>query len=222
MNALKSTVAVALALCGLGAASAGHAASLDIQYVQTSGVVLSTSRSDDYLTGGMEYLDVAGHSFEAFCVELAQGHASATAGFQRFTVGGFSGQQASLLQGLFSSSYAGLNGATEKAAFQTALWEITHETSGVLNASDGSFHFDWLSLDSTAAEDAAFLAMTSGYLQAAAAYAGPARYTLTRLSSGAYQDLLTASAVPEPESYALLLAGLGVVGFVAGRRRQAR
>lgn len=32
--------------------------------------------------------------------------------------------------------------------------------------------------------------------------------------------LTTVSAVPEPESYAMLLAGLGVMGFVAKRRKQ--
>jgi hypothetical protein len=30
------------------------------------------------------------------------------------------------------------------------------------------------------------------------------------------------SAVPEPETYALMLAGLGIVGFVAARRRSQR
>ncbi|HSC64571.1 MAG TPA: PEP-CTERM sorting domain-containing protein [Caldimonas sp.] len=38
-----------------------------------------------------------------------------------------------------------------------------------------------------------------------------------------YDDMvvgLKVSAIPEPESYALLLAGLGAVGFIARRRRK--
>ena len=35
----------------------------------------------------------------------------------------------------------------------------------------------------------------------------------------AFQELQIAAAVPEPQSYALLLGGLGVIGFVARRRR---
>lgn len=33
------------------------------------------------------------------------------------------------------------------------------------------------------------------------------------------QDQLYISPVPEPETYAMLLAGLGLMGFVARRRR---
>nr|WP_195793161.1 FxDxF family PEP-CTERM protein [Roseateles sp. DAIF2] len=45
----------------------------------------------------------------------------------------------------------------------------------------------------------------------------------TNGSSGIYalSSAATAVPVPEPETYALLLAGLGVVGFVARRRKQA-
>lgn len=39
------------------------------------------------------------------------------------------------------------------------------------------------------------------------------------LSHAGYFGLNSVSAVPEPESYALLLAGLAVVGFVANRRK---
>lgn len=48
--------------------------------------------------------------------------------------------------------------------------------------------------------------------------AGNTYYSFNSFNQGTWA-FAAASAVPEPESYAMLLAGLGVVGAVAGRRR---
>lgn len=218
---------LALLLPLLASASLAQAAStLDIQFAgeDPNAPVLSTSFSDDYATGRLSYVDAGGRSFYAYCVELQQDFAPANLGMKTYTVGSFSAPQAAALQGLFSTSYAGLNSAYEQAAFQVAVWEITHEKeSGAFNVStnNGSFFFTGLSnLEAAGAADlnANFTNQVNGYLAAASDYKGPARYQLTRLDHKGFQDLVVATAVPEPSSYALLLCGMVGMGLIVRRR----
>ena len=101
-------------------------------------------------------------------------------------------------------------GATMEAAFQMAVWEIVYETGPTYNLAAGSATFAGSAgATSQAATWLATLASLSG---------GPA---LTVLSSQLAQDVIYAP-VPEPETYALMLAGLAVLGSIAKRRAKAK
>ena len=57
--------------------------------------------------------------------------------------------------------------------------------------------------------------------------AGSAQYAFSLYTNASNQDYLVATMgsvtpVPEPETYAMLLAGLGLIGFTASRRRVSK
>lgn len=212
MNARKTLAALAAA----GACLSAQA--IELQFDHLTGTVMTAgddkTTATDYTTGSLQYTTASGASFEAFCVELAQGHARQNQGLLSYGEQSFTGVTATLLQGLFSSSYGSLDSDWKRGAFQLAVWEITHETQpGPLSVSNGVFQFQFLSQTSTAAEDQAMADLANSYLNAAAGYSGPDLYTVTKLTHGNAQDLVAVSPVPEPTTYALMIGGLLVLGL---------
>jgi PEP-CTERM motif len=57
------------------------------------------------------------------------------------------------------------------------------------------------------------------FINAAGTYVLTVSGTASTLASGYTATIGTVAAIPEPETYALMLAGLAVVGFVGSRRR---
>lgn len=225
---MKSIVVASLIAAGVLASQGAFATttvSIKWQGLDTSGTKLSTLDTtissstpvtSNYATSALNYTytDTL-QSFIAYCIEPNQ--SNGRAGIARtYNVESFSGVQAQHLQGLFSTSYASLTTYNDKAAFQLAVWEMVRETGSALDVNNGSFH--------VSSSDAASLQvanLANSYLAQALAYNGPAHYALTKLTNLQAQDLITATpiaSVPEPQTYALFLSGLGFIGLLARRR----
>jgi hypothetical protein len=190
--------------------------------------------TNNYATGGLNYTDAATGSFIAYCIEPGQPFALSLDGngnpnYKTYAVDQFAGTQATLLQGLYSSSFASVyattNNGIKQAAFQLAVWEIVTENSGTLNVaqSNGNFFLKTSTLTGGALTTALEVqTLANSFLSAAQSYHGADQYSLVKLTNAVKQDLVFAtaipSAVPEPESYALFLAGLGAIGLIVRRR----
>lgn len=137
----------------------------------------------------------------------------------------FSQQAATDLGRLFTNHHAAIDltssSGTNQAAFQLAVWEIVNERSGAYSLSGGDFRATgtgsalaatWLSELSTAS--ASLYDVNIWTVQ-----------SVITTGHGYAQDVAVFSKippVPEPETYAMLLAGLGLMGFAARRKNKSR
>ena len=168
--------------------------------------------------GGFDTSVNGGASFVSYCIDLYQ-----TIGFNTPYNGysevlgsayNFANTNAnSDLAKLFSAGHL-VNDSKTSAAFQIAVWEIAYESSGLYDLSSGAAKFSGGSAGTSGA-----LTLASGWL---ASLASVADVDIHVLKSGQHQDMVYAAPVPEPSTYALMLAGLAGVGFVARRRRAQR
>jgi len=93
--------------------------------------------------------------------------------------------------------------------------QATFASSNILGAVS-LYKADLTPLDSWAVGGAQFSGSDSWTLAAGSYFYGVSGTGF----AGAYTLTSTVAAVPEPETYAMLAAGLGIIGFVASRRRR--
>jgi len=162
-------------------------------------------------------------SFVAYCVDLVQSFSfnnpftvTATSPASMSAIGS---TRTSVLDRLYTQHFAAADTRVESAAFQLAVWEILREAPttafGTNALGSGSFTATGAT-SGTLDSDAINLANT--WLNTLTAASGG--YNLTVLASATHQDQMMATPVPEPETYMMLLAGLGLMGFVARRRQR--
>ena len=152
-------------------------------------------------------------SFESYCVDLFQTISFGTT-YPEYTFVGAghtfaNGDAYTDLSRLYARAGV-VNNALTEAAFQIAVWEIAYETdAGPYNVGGGAASFS----GGTAAPAA--LALANTWVTTLGA-TGP---IINVLESREHQDVIFPTPVPEPETYALFMAGLAAVGFMSRRRK---
>lgn len=168
------------------------------------------------VSAGIWDVNFRGQNLYAFCIEPTVAYSGSS---NHYTPGNFSASDA--VKRLYEGHYASVlssnlnNPAPKAKAFQLALWELENDNGNLLS---GNLRFNNLS-NSVVADAKSMLNTALGNS------AIHNLYQFTALnSSGAginSQRMLTVTPVPEPETYAMMFAGLGLLGFMARRKKRA-
>ncbi len=154
-------------------------------------------------------------SFTAFCIEPFVPLSASTQALGNTTYSAATAYNVALVKTLYNGYYGNaLSTPTEAAAFQFALWELVAESSGPPNMTSGSFAF------ANGADPAVARAqqMISNVLPAGGNF-NLFSYTTSNVNNDRSQNVLTATPVPEPATYAMMAAGLALVGAAVRRMK---
>ena len=158
-----------------------------------------------------------GAPFTAYCAELEQGFLfNVDYEYTRMTAAAhFGAQKSNDLSRLFTATNGWVHDASTAGAMQAAVWEVVHEMGSAYNLTSGTF-----TMSPTGAGDTSNFAMFNSVLGNLNSY-GP-DLDVDVLHNPYYQDMIPVPSIPEPGTWALLVAGLGVVGLLSRRRSAAR
>lgn len=222
------------------AAAAVHADSVTMTFLgygasQQAGISYNASRSWDArstsgfsnITAGFHRFGVYGSERQSFCVQIFEGVTAGQSYTYEFTdvanvpdappaPGPIGAVKATLVQDLYTRFHAGLQSNLDAAAFQIALYEISHEN---ITATDAAGALAQLDLARGAFQTSA----QSESFQAAADMLAALGQGGFRSSGDSLRGLTNASAQDQillvPVGAPAILAGLGLVGVAVLRRR---
>lgn len=150
-------------------------------------------------------------TFYTYCVDIM--HALSTPGVfdivplsQMYT-----GLKATNINKILANTNA--TNATEAAAVQLALWEVTFETSGSFNVNSGAFNI-------TGGDSGAARTLANTYLSNLNSWNVSSTQTAQLLYNPNLQSQVYLAPVPEPTTWAMMIVGFGVVGAAMRSRRR--
>ncbi len=215
-------IARGIAALGIAAAIAAPASAATVNISgYTNGGPSSVSVASPAYSGGAGQFSgtLDGNAFTTFCAELTQSFNFNT----NYTYSIVSGTTAwtnpvylglSRLVTWLAANPTFNNSADKSAAMQSAVWEVIYETSGTYNLAAGTF----VATSGTGSTQTAISNLNAQW--------GNINTTLPtlfadKLVNANHQDFLLTTPVPEPEAFAMMLAGLGLVGAIARRRSRS-
>lgn len=215
LKSVPTQLLLCAALAASAFASSARADNLSVghYYTSSTSVPFVAQYADNApvqgLSGVMALWDVqnqtTGKSFLAFCLEPAE---AAVQTALSYTASAYVNTS---VQKLYDSFYGSLlsdpNSADRAMGFQLALWELNGGPA----------------VSSWELPSAAVVAEANNMLSVVNAPGSTTpQYTLTRWTNAGNQDVLQAAPVPEPETYALMAAGLAMVGAIVRRRSKTQ